>query len=173
MQALAGERPVSRTWQADWAFGYGYPFYTFFMLRLVTTQAFFTLSWAWITGPQPNGASIRLFMPLRAADAALVLSSDNGTMAGGMLGSRSTTVFALTHYHQQTYSQCVGRCWAWLHGWRIPRRRGGAAPPGGPSLGSSYVCWTYLSHNAIALWNLGNRLLCAGAPRQTSGGHLL
>jgi hypothetical protein len=44
--------PFDAPWQADWAFGYGYPFYTFYAPLDFMQARCSTSSWVWIRAPQ-------------------------------------------------------------------------------------------------------------------------
>jgi hypothetical protein len=150
--------PFHAPWQADWAFGYGYPFYTFYapLGYYVGALSHFLLGLNY--GPATKFsfyASLYLSGLLMYALVYVIGRREQWPrLAWWALGA--ATVFTLTRYHLTDVfvRNALAECWAWptlvgvFLGAEIARRR--------PWLGTLLValmqCGLMLSHNVIALY---------------------
>ena len=150
--------PFHAPWQADWAFGYGYPFYTFYapLGYYVGALSHFILRLDY--GPATKFsfyASLYLSGLLMYALVYVIGRREQWPrLHWWALGA--ATVFALTRYHLTDVfvRNALAECWAWptlagvFLGAEIARRQ--------PWLGGLLValmqCGLMLSHNVIALY---------------------
>ena len=150
--------PFHAPWQADWAFGYGYPFYTFYAPLGYYAGAISHFILGLDYGPATKFsfyASLYLSGLLMYALVYVIGQREQWPrLAWWALGA--ATVFALTRYHLTDVfvRNALAECWAWptlvgvFLGAEIARRQ--------PWLGALLValmqCGLMLSHNVIALY---------------------
>ena len=150
--------PFHAPWQADWAFGYGYPFFTFYAPLGYYAGALFHFILGLDYGP---ATKLSFYSSLYLSGLLLyVLVYVIGQreqwprLAWWALGA--ATVFALTRYHLTDIfvRNALAECWAWptlvgvFLGAELARRH--------PWVGLLFVAVMYaglmLSHNVIALY---------------------
>jgi hypothetical protein len=150
--------PFHAPWQADWAFGYGYPFYTFYapLGYYVGALSHFILGLDY--GPATKFsfyASLYLSGLVMYALVYVVGRRERWPrLAWWSLGA--ATVFALTRYHLTDVfvRNALAECWAWptlvgvFLGAEIARRQAWL----GALLIALMQCGLMLSHNVIALY---------------------
>ena len=150
--------PFHAPWQADWAFGYGYPFYTFYAPLGYYAGALFHFILGLDYGPATKFsfyASLYLSGLLMYALVYVIGQREQWPrLAWWALGS--ATVFALTRYHLTDVfvRNALAECWAWptlvgvFLGAEIARRQLWV----GLLLVALMQCGLMLSHNVIALY---------------------
>jgi Predicted integral membrane protein len=150
--------PFHAPWQADWAFGYGYPFYTFYAPLGYYAGALSHFILGLDYGPATKFsfyASLYLSGLLMYALVYVIGQREQWPrLAWWALGG--ATVFALTRYHLTDVfvRNALAECWAWptlvgvFLGAEIARRR----PWLGALLLALMQCGLMLSHNVIALY---------------------
>jgi hypothetical protein len=150
--------PFHAPWQADWAFGYGYPFYTFYAPLGYYAGAISHFILGLDYGPATKFsfyASLYLSGLLMYALVYVIGQREQWPrLSWWALGA--ATGFALTRYHLTDVfvRNALAECWAWptlvgvFLGAEIARRQ--------PWLGALLValmqCGLMLSHNVIALY---------------------
>lgn len=150
--------PFHAPWQADWAFGYGFPFYTFYAPLGYYAGALFHFILGLDYGPATKFsfyASLYLSGLLMYALIYVIGSREQWPrLAWWALGG--ATVFALTRYHLTDLfvRDALSECWAWptlagvFLGAEIARRHQWT----GLLLVALMQCGLMLSHNVIALY---------------------
>jgi hypothetical protein len=150
--------PFHAPWQADWAFGYGYPFYTFYapLGYYIGALSHFLLGLDY--GPATKFsfyASLYLSGLVMYALVYVIGRREQWPrLHWWALGA--ATVFALTRYHLTDVfvRNALAECWAWptlagvFLGAEIARRQ----PCFGGLLVALMQCGLMLSHNVIALY---------------------
>jgi len=150
--------PFHAPWQADWAFGYGYPFYTFYAPLGYYAGALSHFILGLDYGPATKFsfyASLYLSGLLMYALVYVIGQREQWPrLAWWALGA--ATGFALTRFHLTDVfvRNALAECWAWptlvgvFLGAEIARRQ----PWAGLLLVALMQCGLMLSHNVIALY---------------------
>ena len=150
--------PFHAPWQPDWAFGYGYPFFTFYAPLGYYAGAFFHFILGLDYGPATKlsfYSSLYLSGVLMYALVYVIGQREQWPrLAWWALGA--ATVFALTRYHLTDVfvRNALAECWAWptlagvFLGAEIARQR----PWPGLLLIAVMQAGLMLSHNVIALY---------------------
>jgi hypothetical protein len=150
--------PFHAPWEADWAFGYGYPFYTFYAPLGYYAGALFHFILGLDYGPATKWSfySSLYLSGLLMYTLVYVIGVREGwpRLAWWALGA--ATVFALTRYHLTDIfiRNALAECWAWptltgvFLGAEIARRHTWA----GLLLIAAMYAGLMLSHNVIALY---------------------
>lgn len=150
--------PFHAPWQADWAFGYGYPFYTFYPPLGYYVAAFYHFIFGLDYGPATKMSfySSLYLSGLLMYALVYVIGRREGWPRLSWWALAAATAFALTRYHLTDIfvRDALAECWAWptfagvLLGAEIGRRY----PGPGVALIAVMYAGLMLSHNVIALY---------------------